>query len=90
VAGDYEVITMEYQYKTIQKPVTLRIMTNGAALGAFSGKWILDNEKKIIHNGSQDLIIRDGYNWEGSPRKATLILSGLTSTGRPIWGKMIR
>lgn len=88
VAGDYEVIVMEYQYKTIQKPVTLRIMTNGTAVGAFTGQWTLDTEKKILQIGNQKLIVRDGYDWERSPRKATLVLSGLTSTGRPVWGKM--
>lgn len=90
MVGDYEVITMEYQYRTIQKPAMLRLSADGTATGAFPGKWTLDSEKKILQIGNQKLIVRDGYNWEGSPRKATLVFSGLTSTGRPVWGKMIR
>ncbi|MDO9613474.1 MAG: glycoside hydrolase family 43 protein, partial [Bacteroidota bacterium] len=90
VAGEYEVIVVEYQYKAIQKPVTLRVFSNGTASGAFTGQWTLDIEKKVLQIGNQKLIVRDGYNWEGTPRKATLILSGLTSAGRPVWGKMVR
>ncbi|MBW8334355.1 MAG: arabinan endo-1,5-alpha-L-arabinosidase [Prolixibacteraceae bacterium] len=90
IAGNYEVIVMEYQYKKLQKPATLRLLTNGTATGVFTGQWTLDSEKKVLQIGNQKLIVRDGYNWEGNPRKATLILSGLTSTGKPVWGKMVR
>jgi len=68
----------------------LRLTSDGKATGAFSGNWTLDSEKKVLQIGNQKLIVRDGYNWEGSPRKATLVFSDLTSTGRPVWGKMIR
>lgn len=90
VAGNYEVIVMEYQYKTIQKSATLLLLTNGTAFGAFTGQWTLDAEKKVLQIGNQKLLISDGYDWERSPRKATLVFSGLTSTGRPVWGKMTR
>ncbi|HZL10623.1 MAG TPA: arabinan endo-1,5-alpha-L-arabinosidase [Prolixibacteraceae bacterium] len=90
VAGNYEVIILDYQYKTMQKSGMLRIVSNGTASGILSGTWTLDADKKIIQIGNQKLFVNDGYNWEGSPRKATLVLSGLTATGRSVWGKMIR
>lgn len=90
MAGDYEVIVMEYQYKTIQRSSMLRLTADGTATGVFTGQWTLDTEKKVLQIGNQKLIVRDGYDWERSPRKATLVLSGLTSTSRPVWGKMSR
>ena len=90
VSGSYEVIVMDYQYKTIQKSGMVHLAADGAASGIFSGNWTIDDQKKTLQIGNQKLIIRDGYDWESSPRRATLVFSGLTSSGRPIWGKMIR
>lgn len=90
LTGSYEVIVMDYLYKTMQKSETLLLSSDGVASGIFSGNWKIDSDKKVLQIGNQRLIVRDGYDWEGSPRKATLVFSGLTSSGRPVWGKKIR
>jgi len=80
---------MDYQYKKQQKSNLFKLNADGTVSGAFSGSWELDANKRILSIGNQKLIVRDGYNWESKPRKATLVLSGLTSQGRPWWGKKI-
>lgn len=88
--GDYEIVFMDYQYKTIQTARTFKLHSDGSVSGTLSGTWTLDVNKGILSIGNQKLIVRDGYNWESSPRKATLILSGLTSYGQPVWAKKIK
>ena len=87
--GNYEVIMLNYQYQVMQKSTTLTLWSRGRATGAFNGKWTLDSANKILQIGNQKLVIRDGYNWESSPRSATLTFTGLTSSGVSVWGKMI-
>jgi arabinan endo-1,5-alpha-L-arabinosidase len=87
--GEYEIIDMNYQYKIIQTAKTFKLNSDGRVSGTISGTWTLDINNKILSINSQKLIVRDGYDWESSPRKASLILSGLSSIGHPIWAKKI-
>ena len=87
--GTYELITMNYEYKTQQTSTTFTINSNGTVGGTMSGEWSLNADKGILTIGNLEFIVRDGYNWETSPRKATLVLSGLTAQGRPMWGKKL-
>jgi len=87
--GNYEIIDLNYQFKVQQKSKTFKLNVDGSVSGIFSGNWSLDPEKGLLSIGSQKLIVRDGYNWESSPRRATLVLSGLTSQGHSLWAKKI-
>lgn len=87
IAGTWENITMNYQYQQQQTSTALTLGTDGTATGALTGNWSYDSSKKVLTIGDQKLCIEWGLDWEASPRKRTLIYSGLTTTGRPVWGK---
>ncbi|HYQ57853.1 MAG TPA: arabinan endo-1,5-alpha-L-arabinosidase [Draconibacterium sp.] len=88
--GDYEIIIMDYQYRTLQTSRAFKLKSDGTASGIYSGNWTLDASDGVLAIGNQKLIIRDGYNWEATPRKATLQLSGLTPQGKPVWIKKVK
>lgn len=87
LAGAWENISMEYQYREQQTSATLTLGADGKATGALIGDWTYDANKKILSVGDLKLCVEWGLDWEASPRKITLIYSGLTANGRPVWGK---
>jgi arabinan endo-1,5-alpha-L-arabinosidase len=87
--GTYELITMNYAYQTQQTSTIFKLNSDGSVGGTMSGQWSLNVNTGILTIGNLEFIVRDGYNWESSPRKATLVLSGLTPQGQPRWGKKI-
>ncbi|MCY1719471.1 arabinan endo-1,5-alpha-L-arabinosidase [Prolixibacteraceae bacterium Z1-6] len=87
--GQYEIITMDYQYRTIQTSKTFKLHSDGTVSGILSGTWSLNASNGILTLGNLQLIVRDGCNWESSGREATLVLSGLTTQGKPVWIKKI-
>ena len=85
--GQWEQITMNYQYKTIQKSVTINLTADKKVSGALTGIWSYDSvNKTLIVNGIK-CKVSDAWDWEASTRKVTLSYSGLTADGRPVWGK---
>jgi arabinan endo-1,5-alpha-L-arabinosidase len=87
LTGAWENISMEYQYREQQAATTLTLSADGKASGAINGDWSYDTDKKILTVGNQKLCVEWGLDWEASPRRPTLVYSGLTANGRPIWGK---
>ncbi|RAV97922.1 arabinan endo-1,5-alpha-L-arabinosidase [Pseudochryseolinea flava] len=87
LVGTWENITMEYQYKTLQTSTTLTLGADGKTTGAFTADWTYDETKKVLTIGDLKLCVERGLDWEASPRNITLIYSGLTANGRPVWGK---
>jgi len=87
LVGAWENISMNYQYQTQQTATTLTLGADGNATGALTGAWSYDESKQILTIGTLKLCVEWGLNWESSPRKSTLVYSGLTATGRPVWGK---
>lgn len=89
LVGAWENITMEYRYQAMQKAADMSLASNKTASGAFSGSWSYDEEKKILTIGSTKLYVDRELDWEADPRVPTIVYSGLTATGRPIWGKKV-
>lgn len=87
IIGTYEVITLKYEYQTMQLPKNLYIKEDGTATGAISGSWSYDPGTKILTIGNQELIIEKGWDWEDSPSHTTPIFSGINSQGQSLWGK---
>jgi len=87
LTGTWENISMDYQYKTQQTATALTLGADGKATGALSGDWAYDQDKKILTVGDLKLCVEWGLDWEVSPRTPTLVYSGLTTNGRPVWGK---
>lgn len=87
IIGVWEHINFEYEYKTMQESVFLVFNSNHTLGGNFSGTWSLDSQnKKLLINGREH-ILNNSWDWEASPRKTTITYTGLTSSGRPVWGK---
>ena len=84
IAGNWENISMKYEFKIQQSSKLLSLSSQNEATGAISGNWTFDNTKNILTIGNIKLNVRRGLDWELSDRKQTLIYSGLTSDGRPI------
>lgn len=87
LAGTWENISMNYQRGVQQTATALTLGTDGKATGALSGDWTYDEDKKILTVGDLKLCVEWGLDWEASPRTPTLVYSGLTANGRPVWGK---
>ena len=87
--GTWEQITMNYQYKTIQKSVTIYLTADKKVSGAITGSWSYDNVNKTLTVNGIKCKVSDAWDWEKSTRKVTVSYSGLTSDGRPVWGKKI-
>jgi len=87
LAGAWENITMEYQKGVQQTSTTLTLGTDGTASGSFTGTWTYDETNKVLTIGAQKLYVEWGLDWEANTRSITLVYSGLSATGRPIWGK---
>lgn len=85
--GTWENISMNYQYQQQQAATALTLGSDGKATGALTGDWSYDAAKKVLTIGSQKLCVEWGLDWEASDRKRTLVYSGLTANGRPVWGK---
>lgn len=89
--GTWEQITMKYQYKTIQTSISLLLKTDHTLGGDISGTWKFDETSKTLTiNNTNKLLINDGLDWEATTRKPTLVFSGLTSGGLPVWGKKVK
>jgi arabinan endo-1,5-alpha-L-arabinosidase len=89
LTGTWENITMGYDYQTQQGSTQLVLSSNKKASGSLNGSWSYDQEKKILTIGNQLLCVEKGLDWEASPRRSTIVYSGLTKGGRPVWGKKI-
>jgi len=87
--GTWEQITMNYQYKTIQKSVTLYLTADKKVSGDANGTWSYDSIKKILTINGVKCNVTDAWDWELATRKVTLSYSGLTGAGLPVWGKKI-
>ena len=89
IPGTWEQITMEYQYKTIQRSVKLTLTADNKVTGSVTGTWSFDESKGMLTINNLPLNLFDAWNWEASPRKQTLAYSGYNANGRPVWGKKL-
>lgn len=87
LVGAWENISMNYQYQQQQTATTLTLGADGKATGALTGDWTYDKDKKILAIGNLKLCVEWGLDWEASTRTPTPVYSGLTTNGRPVWGK---
>ena len=87
LVGAWENISMNYEREVQQTATTLTLGADGKATGALTGDWTYDKDKKILTVGDLKLCVEMGLDWEAATRAPTLVYSGLTSNGRPVWGK---
>lgn len=89
LTGTWENITMNYDYQIQQESTQLVLSSDKKASGSLNGSWSYDQTEKILTIGDQQLCVEKGLDWEASPRRSTIIYSGLTTGGKPVWGKKI-
>lgn len=87
--GTWEQITMNYQYATIQKSVTIYLTADKKVSGGATGSWSYDSTNKTLTVNGIKCKVSDAWDWEASTRKVTLTYSGLNAGGLPVWGKKI-
>ncbi|WP_116789076.1 arabinan endo-1,5-alpha-L-arabinosidase [Flavobacterium psychrotrophum] len=87
--GAWEIINMNYQYKVIQKSVTVSLNANGTVGDGMTGTWSYDSAKNAVIINGIECKIFNGWDWEASPRKVALTISGSATDGKPLWGKKI-
>lgn len=87
IIGTWEFITMNYQYKTMQKAVTVYMTADKKVSGGITGTWAYDSSTKILTFNGNKCIVKDAWDWEASTRKVTLTFTGLNSGGQSLWGK---
>lgn len=89
LVGTWEQITMNYQYKTMQKSVTIYLTADKKVSGDITGTWSYDAAKKIATINGVKCNVVDAWDWESATRKVTLSYSGINSAGLAVWGKKI-
>jgi arabinan endo-1,5-alpha-L-arabinosidase len=87
IAGTYEIINMDYQYRTMQTSVMVSLNANGTVGGGITGTWSYDSTNKAVTINGIECKVFDAWDWESSPRKVTLAISGTNAQGKPLWGK---
>ncbi|KIA84862.1 arabinan endo-1,5-alpha-L-arabinosidase [Flavobacterium sp. AED] len=87
--GTWEQITMNYQYKVIQKSVTIYLTADKKVSGGATGTWSYDSTNKTLTVNGNKCKVSDAWDWESATRKVTITYSGLTTGGLPVWGKKI-
>ena len=85
--GEWEMITLRYQYQTQQTSVALTLGGDNQASGALTGEWSFDSSNNVLTIGDTKLYVEREVDWEAEPRVLTLVFAGLNSTGESIWGK---
>jgi arabinan endo-1,5-alpha-L-arabinosidase len=90
LVGNWEQITMQYQYQTIQRSASVVLTADNKVSGSVSGGWSFDSTKSILTINGAKYKVADAWDWENSTRKVTLTYAGLTASGVSVWAKKIR
>lgn len=89
LVGTWEQISMQYQYKVIQKSASVVLTGDKKVSGNVTGTWSYDNAKGLLNINGTKYNVADAWDWEASPRRVTITYSGFTSNGRPVWAKKL-
>lgn len=85
--GYWELLNMNYTYRTQQTSSQLIIKNNGTVSGALTGTWRYDSATNSLYINDRECKVFNAWDWEASPRKVTVTFSGYTADGKPLWGK---
>ncbi|MFT3680230.1 MAG: arabinan endo-1,5-alpha-L-arabinosidase [Ferruginibacter sp.] len=90
LVGNWEQITLQYQYQVIQHSVNIKLTADYKVSGAVTGGWSFDSAKKILDINGNKYKVSDAWDWEAATRKVTLTYAGLTPSGVSVWAKKLR
>jgi arabinan endo-1,5-alpha-L-arabinosidase len=83
-----------WHYDTLQfnNPFIIDLLSDKTITGQDDLSWTFINEQLILENvntgTTETLLVFKGWDWEGG--NETILFSGLSSQGLPIWGKKIQ
>jgi|SRR6056300_69736 arabinan endo-1,5-alpha-L-arabinosidase len=87
--GKWEFILMDYQYQTMQTSKIIYLNEDKSVSGSLSSTWTFDKENMSVNLGGIECKVFISYDWESTPRRVTLTLSGYENSGRPLWAKKV-
>jgi arabinan endo-1,5-alpha-L-arabinosidase len=94
LAGTWEHIHLGYSYRNQFSSVALHLSPNYVVTGAMQGFWSYNAHTKTLTirqtGGTQiRLKVERELDWEATPRRPTIVYTGLNSSGHSLWGKKI-
>ncbi len=90
LVGNWEQITLQYQYQMIQHSASVVLTADKKVSGSVTGGWSFDAAKNLLDINGNKYIVTDAWDWEAATRKVTLTYAGLTASGVSIWAKKLR
>jgi len=90
LAGEWEHIDLSYEYGKQRTSTTFTINADGTMTGGSAWSnvkaWSFDTSTNTLTIGTTKLKVQREVDWEASPRKVTLVYSGVSGS-RSYWGK---
>ena len=88
--GTWEGIELSYEYGKQKTSKTFKLSSNGVMVGGSAWSnvkaWSFDASSNTLTIGTTKLKVQREVDWEASPRKVTIVYSGV-SGNRSYWGK---
>lgn len=89
IVGTWEEITLDYEYQTMQTSYQVVFSENNTLGGELEGTWSYEESSNTLTVNDTEFIVDRAWDWEASPRTTTITYTGLTSSGRSVWGKRV-
>jgi hypothetical protein len=88
IAGTWEHIDLGYSYGNMKVSSTMTFATDGTITGGIwkGGKWSFDAATNTLTANGVELKVQRECDWEATPRKHTIVYSGINSD-KSYWGK---
>lgn len=88
IAGTWEHIDLGYSYGNMKESSTMTFATDGTITDGVwkGGKWSFDATTNTLTANGVELKVQRECDWEASPRKHTIVYSGINSD-KSYWGK---
>ena len=90
--GIWEMITLNYAYGVQQTPSLISLTSTKIVKGSTGntiGTWSFDKATNTLTILNDKFIVAKSWDWEATPRKVTLTLTGINSSGRAVWAKRL-
>lgn len=91
LVGNWENIELSYSYGKQKESATLTLAANHTiSAGIWKGAtWSYDTTNRVLTANGVKLYLQRECDWESSPRNATIVYAGYTTT-KTYWGKKIK
>ncbi len=88
IAGTWEHIDLSYKYGEMKTSSTMTFAADGSITDGIwkNGKWSFDASTNTLTANGVELKVQRECDWEATPRKATIVYSGINNT-KTYWGK---